>query len=187
MIKKYFQELIKVSHAISVSNDLSKKLELIIDEIYKCLISGHKILIAGNGGSAADAQHFSAEIVGRYKNKRRGYPAIALNTNNSILTACANDFGYGEVFSRQVEAFGVPGDIFIAISTSGNSLNIIKAAKIAKKKGIKVVSLLGFEGGKIKAISDFKFIVPSKNTPRIQEIHTILIHIICEEIEKLLK
>ena len=184
MTKKYFEEIINLNKLIKNNKELLKQLNDIIIELSNCLNNGNKILLIGNGGSAADAQHFSAEIVGHYKNNRKGYPAIALNTNNSIITACANDFGYNLVFSRQVEAFGKTGDVLISISTSGNSSNIVQAVKLANKKGLRTISLLGSKGGRVKDFSKFNFIVPTNNTSRIQEIHSILIHIICEEIEK---
>lgn len=183
MIKDYFKESINLENNIANNASLLKQLDLIILEIINCLNSGNKLLIAGNGGSAADSQHFASELVGHFKIKRRGYPAIALNSNNSIITACGNDYGFSSIFLRQVEAFSCRGDIFVAISTSGNSLNIIKAVKKAKSLGLKTICFLG-DAGKLKGLADFELVVPSKNTPRIQEIHILLIHVICEEVEK---
>lgn len=147
-----------------------------------CLKNG-KILICGNGGSAADAQHFSAEIVGRYKKERKAMPAIALTTDSSILTAVGNDYGFEQIFARQVEALAKKGDALVIISTSGNSKNLVMAAKKAKEKGAYVFGLLGKKGGEVKKLCDFEITVPSDNTPRIQEMHCMIIHIICELVE----
>jgi D-sedoheptulose 7-phosphate isomerase len=141
-------------------------------------------LIAGNGGSAADAQHFAGEIVGRFKKERKGYPAIALTTDASIITSWANDYDFNTIFSRQIEALGKEGDVFLGISTSGNSKNIIEAVKKAKEMGIFCICLLGKDGGELKNLTDLSIIIPSDNTPRIQECHIMIIHIICEELEK---
>lgn len=148
---------------------------------------GNKLLIAGNGGSAADAQHFAAELAGRFVTERKGLPAIALTTNSSNLTAIANDFGYDEIFVRQLEAFGKPGDVFFGISTSGNSVNIIKAMKWARENGIRTIGLLGRDGGEAKINSDILIIVPSGNTQNIQEAHIMIIHIICAIIDEVFK
>lgn len=158
--------------------------EKVCAEIVAAIKNGRKVLIAGNGGSAADAQHFASEIVGRFMMERDGLPAISLCTDPSVMTCLANDYGYDNVFSRQVNAFGNTGDVFIGISTSGNSPNIINAIYAAKEKQIKTVALLGKGGGKIKEICDYALVVPSDSTPRIQEIHTFTVHILCEQIEK---
>ncbi len=147
------------------------------------LRNGGKILICGNGGSAADAQHFSAELVGRYKKERKGLPALALTTDSSVLTAISNDYGYDMVFSRQVDALGEKGDMLFLISTSGNSQNLLEAAKTAKEKGIRAIGLLGKGGGKLVALCDSAIVVPSDNTPRIQEMHGMAIHMLCGLIE----
>lgn len=162
------------------------EIEIIIEQIINCYKNGNKILICGNGGSAADAQHFAAELIGRYKLERRSLPAIALTTDTSILTAVGNDYGFKEIFSKQVEGLGKKGDILISISTSGNSKNCILGINKAKEIGIKTISLLGKTGGIMKEISDFNFVVDSNNTPRIQEIHILLIHTICEILENTL-
>ncbi|MBA2853101.1 D-sedoheptulose 7-phosphate isomerase [Methanococcus maripaludis] len=155
-----------------------------INIITNALKNGNKILICGNGGSAADSQHFAAEIVGRYKLERKGYPAIALSTDTSILTAIGNDYGFEKIFERQIEALGNNGDILIGISTSGNSENVINAVKIAKNMGIYTIGLLGKEGGKLNNLVDLSLLVPSNNTPRVQECHLTIYHVICEEVEK---
>jgi D-sedoheptulose 7-phosphate isomerase len=154
------------------------------DAIVNSLKAGNKILICGNGGSAADAQHIAAELVGRYKLERKALPAIALTTDTSIITAWSNDYNFDTIFERQVEALANKGDILIALSTSGNSENIINAISKAKEKGLTIISLTGKDGGKIKPISDININSSSKNTPRIQECHMLAYHIICELVEK---
>jgi D-sedoheptulose 7-phosphate isomerase len=150
-------------------------------ELYKI---GKKTILAGNGGSAADAQHIAAEMVGRYGFDRPSLPSLALTTDTSALTAIGNDYGYDQVFSRQIEGMGQDGDVFIGISTSGNSKNIINAFKSAKKKNIITVALTGRDGGEMAKIADIALIVPSNSTPRIQESHILIGHIICDIIEK---
>jgi D-sedoheptulose 7-phosphate isomerase len=145
---------------------------------------GNKTLLAGNGGSAADAQHIAAELVGRYGFDRPSIPSLALTTDTSNLTAIGNDYGYDKVFSRQLEGMGVEGDIFFGISTSGNSTNVINAFESAKAKGITTVALVGKDGGKMAQMADIALIVPSDATPRIQESHILIGHIICDVIEK---
>ncbi len=183
------QEIIKssIKESISVKETLleqTKLIEKVAIEIITAYKKGNKILICGNGGSAADSQHMAAELVGRFKKERKGLPAIALTTDTSILTAIGNDYGYDKVFSRQVEAHGQKGDIFIGISTSGNSKNIIEAINIAKEKNMIVICLLGGSGGLIKSMCDIDITINSKNTPRIQESHETIIHILCDLIEK---
>ncbi|MSN25912.1 MAG: SIS domain-containing protein [Geobacter sp.] len=145
---------------------------------------GGKLLVMGNGGSAADSQHFVAEIVGRFKMERRGLPAIALSTDTSILTAIGNDYGFEMVFRRQVEALAVAGDMVVGISTSGNSANVQNALVLARERGCRTVGLLGKDGGSIKGHCDLALVVPSADTPRVQEGHGIIIHIVCDLIEK---
>jgi len=162
-------------------NDLLiKKVAEIINETFE---KGGKLLIAGNGGSAADSQHFAAELVGRFKKERQALPAIALTTNSSILTALANDYSFDRVFSRQVEALAKKGDVFFAISTSGNSANIIEALKTAKSKECFTVGLTGKTGNQMSEFSDILIRTDSEDTPRIQEAHILIIHTICEIIE----
>ena len=148
------------------------------------LSSGGKLLIMGNGGSAADAQHFAAEIVGRFKLERRALPAISLSTDTSIITAVANDYSFETIFSRQVEALADASDAVIGISTSGNSSNVLKALELARRRKCRTLALLGRDGGTIKDVSDLALIVPSDDTPRIQEAHITIIHIICDLVEK---
>ncbi len=143
-----------------------------------------KILLCGNGGSAADAQHIAAELVGRFQKERRPLPAVALTTDTSALTAIANDYDFSEVFARQVEALAQKGDILIAISTSGESENVIRAIEVAKKKGCKVVGLLGRDGGRIKDMCECSIVVASHQTARIQEMHIMIGHILCALIDE---
>lgn len=147
---------------------------------------GGKIAFIGNGGSAADSQHLAAEFVGRFSKDRDPLPAIALTTDTSILTALGNDYGFEEIFSRQVDALLKEGDMLVAISTSGESRNIVKAVLRAKKKRVKVVGLLGKGGGRLKELCDIPIVVPSDSTPRIQEVHILIGHLVCEEVEKAL-
>ena len=153
----------------------------IILNVYR---AGGKVLLIGNGGSAADAQHIAAELVGRCKLERVGQPAIALTTNTSSLTALANDYRYDTVFSRQLEALASDKDVLIAITTSGTSTNILKAVEMARSKGLVVIALTGENGGKLKDIADSTIVVPSNDTARIQEAHITIGHIICHLVEK---
>jgi D-sedoheptulose 7-phosphate isomerase len=146
--------------------------------------SGNKLLVMGNGGSAADAQHFAAEIVGRFKLERRALPALALSTDSSILTALGNDYGFEVIFARQVEAHALPGDVVFGISTSGNSPNVQLALQRAAQAGCRTVALLGRDGGSIKGVAELSLIVPSNDTPRVQEGHITIIHILCDLVER---
>lgn len=148
------------------------------------LKAGNKILLAGNGGSAADAQHFAGEIVGRFTMERKSLPAISLCVDPSVMTCIANDYGYEQTFARQIDGLGNKGDAFIAISTSGNSPNLINALSAAKQRGLTTVALLGKDGGKMKGLCDYPLVVPSSCTPRIQETHTLTVHILCQMIEQ---
>ncbi len=148
------------------------------------LKNGGKILTAGNGGSAADAQHFTGEIVGRFLRERDALAAVSLVVDPVVMTCLGNDYGYDQAISRQINGIGKSGDVFLAISTSGNSANLNNAIEVAKQKGIKTVGLTGKTGGKMKDICDYTLIVPSDHTPRIQEIHTFTVHLLCEMIEK---
>jgi len=147
------------------------------------LKNNRKILIFGNGGSAADAQHIAAELVGRYKVERKGLPAIALTTDSSALTCISNDYGYEQVFSRQVEALANTGDVVIGISTGGTSTNVISALDIAKNIGCKAIGFSGRDGGEMNAICDVNLVVPDDDTPRIQEMHILIGHTICQLID----
>lgn len=180
-ITNRLNETIQVLEEVRNDTETIKQAADIITEAFK---AGKKLLLCGNGGSAADAQHIAAEFVGKfYRIDRPALPAIALNTNTSIITAIGNDFGYDRTFVRQVEALGMEGDVIITISTSGNSVNAIEAAKLAKKRNMKVISLTGDDGGVLKHMSDLTIAVPSKNTPIIQNAHITVCHIICEIVE----
>ena len=179
-IKARLIESANVKIKISENKELLDKILGVSNEIAQALGNGKKILICGNGGSAADAQHIAAELVGKFMKERRALPAIALNTNTSVITAIGNDYSYDDIFARQVEAFGTSGDILIGISTSGNSKNVLKAFEIAKKISIMTVALTGQSGGKMKEMVDICINVPSSLTPRIQEAHITIGHIMCE-------
>lgn len=161
-------------------------LEKISREILKAFKAGRKILLCGNGGSAADSQHIAAEFIARFKRERQSLPAIALTTDTSILTAVANDYDYSRVFARQVEGLGHKGDILIAISTSGNSKNILEAVHMARKKSLLTIGFTGGSGGKLAKAVDQCFIVQAKKTPHIQEIHITALHAISEVVEDVL-
>ncbi len=150
---------------------------------YEAVATGHKILVAGNGGSAADAQHIAAELVGRFEYERRPYPALALAANMSSVTGISNDYGYRELFSRQVEAFGQAGDLLLLLSTSGRSPNVIRAAETGRARGLHTVAMTGEEPGPLGAVCDIVLDVPSRHTPRIQETHLLLGHLIAAAAE----
>ena len=181
IIENEFNEHIKVANSLhNLTNAVATSAQLCID----CLKNGGKILLFGNGGSAADAQHIAAELVGRYKATRKGLPAIALTTDTSALTAIGNDYGYDYVFNRQVEALANKGDVVIGISTSGSSANVISALKLASELNCKTIGFSGQDGGILKDICDINLIAPSEDTPRIQEIHIIIGHTICHLIDQ---
>jgi len=166
--------------------ELSELVARVADVLVEACLRGKKILFFGNGGSAADAQHLAAELGGRYYRDRRPLPALALHTNTSLLTALANDYSYEEVFSRQIEAWGEPGDVALALSTSGNSPNVIRALETAREKGLITVGLAGEGGGKMRELCDYCLCIPSRDTPRIQEAHILIGHILCEIVEQYL-
>jgi D-sedoheptulose 7-phosphate isomerase len=155
-------------------------------ELTQALKSGHKVLFCGNGGSAADAQHLAAELSGKFYLDRPALPAEACHVNSSFVTAVSNDYGFKKAFARYIEGFGQTGDILVAISTSGNSENILEAIRTAKEKGMKVIGLTGQTGGKMKEVCDLLINIPSADTPRIQELHITIGHIICELTEKMI-
>jgi D-sedoheptulose 7-phosphate isomerase len=184
------QEKIKAAlkESIEVKQQVIKKLTSNIEQaarwMTESLKNGNKILIFGNGGSAADAQHLAAELIGRYLKERRPLPAIALSTDTSILTSLSNDYGFDTVFARQVEGLAKAGDIAIGISTSGNSKNVLEGVEKAKELGCKTIGLLGCDGGRIADVADLALTVPCKSTPRIQESHITIGHILCGLIEE---
>ena len=165
-------------------SDYAEKINDISEQIIECLKKGNKILVAGNGGSASDAQHFAGEIVGRFLFDRDALAAICLNTDTSVMTCIANDYGYDDIFSRQIEGIGNDGDIFIGISTSGNSKNIVKAVESAKRKNISTICFLGKDGGILKEVSDDYLLIPYQSTARVQEHHIMSIHLICQIVER---
>jgi len=187
-MKNYIKNQVKKSY--ETKQDIYNNEELLnkIEDVSKLCVAlyknSKKMILAGNGGSAADAQHIAAELVGRYGFDRPSLPSLSLTTDTSALTAIGNDYGYDKVFSRQLEGMGQDGDLFIGISTSGNSENIVNAFKSAKDKNIKTVALTGRDGGEMAQLADIALIVPSDSTPRIQESHILIGHIICDIIEK---
>ena len=185
MFDDIVEETLKESSNVKLSLINQKdKIIAAANLLIECFKRGNKVLLFGNGGSASDAQHICAELVGRFSIRRRGLPAIALNVDTSVLTAIANDFGFQNVFRRQVEALVEEGDVVVAISTSGLSKNILMAVKEARLKGAKTIALTGKGGGKLKDIVDLAIIVPSQSTPRIQEAHITIGHILCELVER---
>lgn len=184
-VKKYLASSLKVKEKLINDEILVNKIKIVSEKIEQMYKNGNKLLIAGNGGSAADAQHIAAEFVSRFFYDRPGLPAIALTTDTSMLTAIGNDYGFENLFSRQVQAQGSNGDIFIGISTSGNSINIIKAVEEAKLSGIFSVVFCG-EGGVLSRKADLAIDVPSNSTPHIQECHILIGHIICGLVEELI-
>jgi D-sedoheptulose 7-phosphate isomerase len=183
-ITRQLQEHLKLMEA--VEQDMLPQIAEMAVQLADTFNSGNKLLVMGNGGSAADSQHFVAEIVSRFRMERKALPAVALSTDTSILTAIGNDYGFESVFSRQVEALAVAGDMVVGISTSGNSPNVEKALALARTRGCRTVGLLGRDGGSIRNVCSLSLIVPSQDTPRIQEAHITIIHIVCDLVEKAL-
>ena len=181
MIKTEFEAHRKTIEA--TIEKLIPNVETASQMVIDTLKNGNKILLCGNGGSAADAQHIAAELTGRYKSERRGLPGIALTTDTSALTAIGNDYGYDRIFDRQVEALANEGDLLIGISTSGNSVNIISAFKVAKDMGCKSLGLSGRDGGSMNKVCDLNIVVPSSDTPRIQEMHILIGHTLCQAVD----
>lgn len=183
-IKKIIAASIETKQQLLSDASVHQKLVDVIDVISKAFQNGNKVLFCGNGGSAADAQHLAAEFSGRFYKDRKALPAEALHCNSSYLTAVANDYSYDVIYARLVDGIGIKGDVVIGLSTSGNSKNIIKAFEVAKEKEIITIGFTGASGGKMKEISDYLFNVPSNDTPRIQESHIMLGHIICQLVEE---
>ena len=187
-MKKNIEESIsKSARIIGNSINLSDSIEKSILELIKALKNGKKIILFGNGGSAADAQHIAAEFIGRFQLERDSLPAIALTTNSSTLTSIANDFSYDQVFSRQCESLVSSGDVVIGISTSGNSKNVFNGLKVSKELGATTIGLLGNAGGIIENSVDISITVNSSSTPHIQEVHRVIYHIICSSVESEMK
>lgn len=183
-IENIIKSSIEVKQAVLNDKELLSKIEAAYEKIILMYKNGRKLLLCGNGGSAADAQHLAAEFSGRYYLDRPALNAEALHVNSSFLTAASNDFGFEKAYARMIDAIGENGDVLIAISTSGNSLNILEAINEAKERQIFVIGLTGKTGGKMKNMCDIMINVPSEDTPRIQEAHILIGHIICEMVEK---
>lgn len=184
-IEKAFEESVQAKQAFLRGN--LDALTHAIEAIIAAFKRGNKLLLFGNGGSAADAQHLATEYVVRYQSSRPALRAVALTTDSSLLTACANDLGFDEVFARQVEALARAGDVLSLHSTSGESPNVIRAAQAAKARGVTVIALLGKAGGPLKELADVALVVPSDDTARIQELHLAIEHVVCEMVEERLK
>ena len=177
-------KILDSSESIKKSIENIPEIIRIIESITKSLKKGNKIILFGNGGSAADAQHIAAELVGRFGYDRKSLPAISLTTDTSVITSIGNDYSFEKIFSRQCESLVNKGDVVVGISTSGNSINVKNGLLVSKRKGAKTVGFLGHKGGHIKNIVDIPLIVNSNSTPRIQEVHRTSAHIICEMVEK---
>jgi D-sedoheptulose 7-phosphate isomerase len=184
-ILKAFEESINVKEKFAEEKNLDKIIE-VAKAIANAFNDGKKLILFGNGGSSTDASHIAAEFTNRFKKDRPGLPAIALNTDMAVITSIANDYDFSEVFAKQLKALANEGDIVIAISTSGNSPNILKAMDVAKKKKLTTIAFTGLKGEKLASKATYTFIVPSDNTPRIQETHITLGHIICQMVEEIL-
>jgi D-sedoheptulose 7-phosphate isomerase len=184
-IKNIISSSIAVKQAILSDSDILDAVQNISNEMVKCLRFDNRIYFCGNGGSAADAQHLAAEFSGRFYTDRKALPAEALHCNTSYLTAVANDYSYDVVYSRLIDGIAKEGDVVVGLSTSGNSANIVKAFEVAREKRVITVGFTGKDGGKMKPLSDFLLNVPSTDTPRIQESHIMLGHIICQMVEEL--
>jgi len=188
-MKEIFEQTLK-NHRLALEKSFSSEnlviFEKMSEAIVQCFRNRGKLLLCGNGGSASDSQHIAAEFVGRFNRERKALPAIAMTTDTSIITAVANDYSYEDIFSRQIEALGQPGDIFIAISTSGNSKNVLKAVQKARELDLKIFGFTGQKGGKLPSVCDLCFCAGSDFTPHIQEMHITVLHAISEAVEKTL-
>ena len=183
-IKEIIQSSIDVKQQVLQNEELLKTIKTIVEVIVSAFKNGNRVYFCGNGGSAADAQHLAAEFSGRFYTDRKALPAEALHCNTSYLTAVANDYGYDAVYARIIDGIGEKGDVLVGLSTSGNSANIVKALEVAKEKGIITIGFTGLTGGVMKGISDHLINIPSTNTPRIQESHIMVGHIICQLVEE---
>ena len=184
MRNSYFTAFETVKNFVEDERNIEKTAE-VAEELAEAYRNGKKSLIAGNGGSNCDAMHFAEEFTGRFRKDRRALPSLSIS-DSSHITCVGNDYGFNFIFAKGVEAFGKEGDFFFGISTSGNSQNIIEAVKVAKEKGLKTVGILGKDGGKLKGICDYEFIVQGETTDRIQEVHMMILHIIIEGVERIL-
>jgi len=184
MIKQRIQESIDVKTLVLSDNALINVIDQVINVMVNSFKAGNKVLFCGNGGSAADAQHLAAELSGRFFLDRSPLPSEALHVNTSYITAVANDYSYNDIYSRYIQGVGKPGDVLVGLSTSGNSVNILKAFEVARNLGVITVGFTGGNGGEMRKMSDYLINVPSSVTPRIQESHILIGHIICEFVEK---
>jgi D-sedoheptulose 7-phosphate isomerase len=184
-ILKAFEESINVKEKFIDEKNIDKIIE-VAKVIANAFNDGKKLILFGNGGSSTDASHIAAEFINRFKRDRPGLPAIALNTDMAVITSIANDYDFSEVFAKQLKSLADEGDIVVAISTSGNSPNVLKAIDVAKKKRVKTVVFTGLKGERLTSKATYAFIVPSDNTPRIQETHITLGHVICQMVEEIL-
>ncbi|HRN78861.1 MAG TPA: D-sedoheptulose 7-phosphate isomerase [Ferruginibacter sp.] len=182
-IQQRIRDAVSLKEQILQTDSCLQVMETCVEVITACFANGHTLWFCGNGGSAADAQHLAAEFSGRFYKDRKALPAEALHVNTSYITAVANDYGYSEIYARHIEGVAQAGDILIGLSTSGNSENIVKAFQTARNKGVITIGFTGAGGGKMLPYSDYIFMVPSSNTPRIQEMHMLAGHIICELVE----
>jgi D-sedoheptulose 7-phosphate isomerase len=183
-IKRIISDSIAVKQKLLEDENLLKTADRVVDLIVKAFKNGNRVYFAGNGGSAADAQHLAAEFSGRFYTDRIALPAEALHCNTSYLTAVANDYSYDEIYARLVNGIANKGDVLVGLSTSGNSRNIVKAFEVAREKGVVTIGFTGESGGAMKGLSDYLFNVPSGDTPRIQESHILLGHVVCELVER---
>ncbi len=186
-VSKHFDD--SAATKLQAKQTLAQPIADAAQAVVHCLMNDGKVLACGNGGSAADAQHFAAELINRFEVERPGLPAVALTTDSSVLTSIANDYDYQQIFSKQVRALGMEGDVLIAISTSGNSANVVEAITAAHERGMVVIALTGREGGQMGAMlreGDFHLCVPAKSTARIQETHLVILHCLCDVIDHVL-
>ncbi len=181
-IEEQAQELITA--VTYVKDNLAPQIQQLADKIIEAFKNGNQVILMGNGGSAGDAQHIAAEFVGRFKKERRSFPALALNTNTSTVTAVGNDYGYDVVFSRQIDGFARKGDVVIGISTSGNSKNVQLALELAKERGCYTAAFLGKDGGTIKNVAELPLVVKCNNTPHVQECHIFIGHMVCDLVDQ---
>jgi D-sedoheptulose 7-phosphate isomerase len=186
-VPQLHEAIAAATNALESLVDLDAQVGKTADLIERCLRAGNKLLVCGNGGSATDASHFATELVVRFVKDRRALPAICLTSDTGILTAAGNDYGFDEIFARQVAAFGVPGDVLICLTTSGKSKNLVRALQEAKARQLKTIAFLGRDGGSTVGIADVDLLVRSDSTARVQEAHQLLLHVLCEIIESRLE
>jgi D-sedoheptulose 7-phosphate isomerase len=184
IIRKQIEDSVAIKLKLLEKQAVLSEIEKAAAAVISAFRGNHKVLLAGNGGSAADAQHIAAEFINRFSFDRPGLPALALTTDTSIMTSISNDFGFDRIFARQLKTLGNNGDVFIGLSTSGSSTNVVEALKICKEKKIIAIGLTGISGGKMKDLCDILIKVPSNDTPRIQEVHILIAHIICSIVEE---